>query len=117
MLIVNLIGLALIAGIIWWFWLYQAKPAASVDTRREIIVENGVYQPARLQVPAKQSVTLNFLRKDASPCAETVVFPDLQISESLPLNHSKRITLPALEKGDYAFHCQMQMYRGQLHVE
>ena len=116
MVIVNLLGMALIALIVWWFWLYQPRETALGKDDLLIVVENGIYQPAHIQLPAEMPVTLYFLRKDASPCAETVVIPDLQISETLPLNQNKRIDLPPMRPGEYAFHCQMQMYRGQLRV-
>jgi plastocyanin domain-containing protein len=35
MMIINLLGLALIGLIIWWFWLY--KPAKAVDTKSDNI--------------------------------------------------------------------------------
>ncbi|MEJ2680019.1 MAG: cupredoxin domain-containing protein [Gammaproteobacteria bacterium] len=62
-------------------------------------------------------LTIMFMRKDHSPCSETVLIPDLQISETLPLNKLKAISLPAMSPGEYAFHCQMQMYRGQITVQ
>lgn len=117
MLIVNLAGIALIALIIWWFWLYKPQEVALEDDSLVIVVENGTYQPARISLPANRAASLQFLRKDAAPCAEMLILPDLAISESLPLNKPKRITLPPLAKGEYHFHCQMQMYRGVLKVE
>ena len=118
MLLVNIAGLALIALIVWWFWLYRPPEAAALaDEALEITVENGVYQPARLRVAAHQAVALRFLRKDESPCAETVIFPDLDISTTLPLGRPTTVQLPPLAAGEYAFHCQMQMYRGVLKVE
>lgn len=57
---------------------------------------------------------LRFLRKDTSPCAATVVFSGLDISEELPLNKPKDIRLPPLAAGKHPFICQMQMYRGEL---
>ena len=117
MLIVNIAGLLLIVVIVWWFWLYKPPQAEAATNELVIVVENGVYQPSRIKLPANQAVKLQFLRKDASPCAEMLVIPELQISESLPLNKQKAIALPAMQSGDYAFHCQMQMYRGQLTVE
>lgn len=117
MIVVNLTGLALIALIVWWFWLYR-PPQATLDEAGLLIrVENGVYQPSHIKVPANQPFSLQFLRKDASPCAEMLLIPDLQLSETLPLNKTKKIQMPALQPGQYAFHCQMQMYRGQLVVE
>jgi plastocyanin domain-containing protein len=116
MLIVNLSGVAIIALIIWWFWLYRPRESTTDDAETVIIVENGTYQPARIKLAANQPAELHFLRKGASPCSEIVVLPDLEISESLPLNKPKGIHLPPLEKGEYAFHCQMQMYRGVIKV-
>ena len=117
MFLINLAGLALIALIVWWFWLY--KPAEEVLTDKDIVVkvENGVYQPSRIKVAADTPITLYFQRLDPSPCAETVLFPDLEISSSLALNEKVRIDIPALSAGIYPFHCQMQMYKGELHVE
>ena len=117
MLLINSLGIALIALIIWWFWLYHPKQTAAENGELVIVVENGIYQPAHIKLPAGQPSSLQFLRKDSSPCAETVVIPDLQISATLPLGKSQRIALPPMQPGDYPFHCQMQMYRGQLHVE
>jgi plastocyanin domain-containing protein len=117
MLIINLAGIALIALIVWWFWLYKPSDLALGDAGQVIMVENGVYSPARIKLAANRSTQLQFLRKDASPCAEMLLLPALDISESLPLNKRKAIALPPLAAGEYAFHCQMQMYRGVLKVE
>lgn len=118
MMIINLLGIALIALIVWWFWIYQPKNESFQDIQNAPIkVANGVYQPSFVTVPANQETQLTFIRTDESPCAETVVFPDLNISETLPLNQVIEIKLPALAPGNYAFHCQMQMYRGQIRVE
>lgn len=116
LLIINIIGLAVIALIVYWFWIYKPKNVQAKDTIR-IIVEDGVYQPSHISVPAATEVTLEFERKDETPCAEMVIFPELDISENLPINKTKTIKLKKLEKGSYQFHCQMQMYKGELHAE
>ena len=117
MIIVNIVGVALIALIVWWFWLYKPKvPSATLDDS-VVIVENGVYQPSRIKVPADKPTRIQFLRKDGSPCASLVQFPDFNINEELPLEKTKSIALPAMAKGEYIFHCQMKMYKGVLIVE
>jgi len=116
MIFVNIAGLLLIAGIVWWFWLYKPPEFTVGNGVIEVLVENGTYEPAHIRVPAQQPVILKFKRLDASPCAETVVFPELEISEDLPLNELKEVVLPAMNSGTYAFTCQMQMYRGELIV-
>ena len=116
MMIVNLAGFLAIGLIAWWFWFYKPATISASDGDIVIIVEAGSYSPAHLTLPANQPTTLTFLRKDASPCAEVVMIPSLDINETLPLNQTITIDLPALEPGEYPFHCQMQMYRGQLNV-
>ncbi|NND00659.1 MAG: cupredoxin domain-containing protein [Gammaproteobacteria bacterium] len=115
-LLINLAGVALIVAIVWWFWLYKPSEPVTADASNHITVENGVYQPARIQIAAGKPVTLSFLRKDASGCAEEVIFPDLDVSKSLALNEATSVELPSLENGTYPFHCQMNMYRGELIV-
>ena len=116
MLIVNITGVLLIALIVWWFWLYKMNATQLVNNDLVIVVDNGTYTPARIKLPANKSVTVEFIRKDASPCAEILLIPDLQISEILPLNKPSKIVLPAMRAGNYDFYCQMQMYRGQIIV-
>ncbi len=116
MIMVNLIGLLLIALIVWWFWLY--KPQTKFVAYNDVIVEvkDGVYSPSLIQAPANKPFKLQFRRKDQSPCAETLLFPSLGISEQLKLNDITEISLNDLTKGEYEFHCQMKMYRGVLKV-
>lgn len=117
MMIINIAGLALIALIVWWFWLYKPKEAELGENDLVITVENGTYSPSRIKVPAGKPVEIKFMRRDQSPCSETLLIPELQISDTLPLNKMKTIQLPAMSSGEYAFHCQMQMYRGQITVQ
>ena len=116
LMIVNLAGLGLIAVIVWWFRLYKSKQVAVADKALVITLENGSYSPALIKLAADTPSTLTFLRKDASPCAEVVMIPELDINQTLPVNELVKIQLPALQAGEYAFHCQMQMYRGVLNV-
>ncbi|MEW6998586.1 cupredoxin domain-containing protein [Colwelliaceae bacterium BS250] len=118
MLMINIVGLVLISLIIWWFWLYKpAEAEVASDDEIKITVHNGVYQPARIKIKAGRQTAIQFLRKDSSPCASMVLFPDIEISEELPLNIDKSVMLPPMESGEYPFHCQMQMYKGTLIVE
>jgi plastocyanin domain-containing protein len=115
MMWINLAGLMLIAFIVWWFWLYQ--PAAGVKADEgpvEIRVKDGVYQPARIEVPVGREVQLKFIREDTSPCAATVIFHGLNVSEELPVKQPKVVSLRIEEPGEYKFTCQMQMYTGTL---
>jgi plastocyanin domain-containing protein len=117
MLWINLIGVALIALIVWWFWIYQSSSVAMQEGIIEVLVKDGVYQPSKIKIPANKDATITFERKDPSSCAETLVIPDLEINASLPLNKKVSVAIPAAPPGLYAFHCQMKMYVGELIVE
>ena len=114
MIIVNGLGVILIALIVWWFWLSKAKSVKSSDSVIRIKVKDGVYQPARIEVKADKPVILEFLRKDASSCAEYVLFETLGVHERLTLNKLHTIELGKLKPGNYPFTCQMKMYSGEL---
>lgn len=114
-LVVTLGGLLAIALIVWWFWL--SSPAATRAEGHhplEIRVEGGAYQPAAITARAGQPLSLRFLRIDATPCAEKVVFAGLGISADLTLGHPVDVALPALPAGTHEFTCQMGMYRGKV---
>ena len=116
MIIINLIGISVIALIVWWFWLYKPREVSAEDGNLTITVENGIYSPSHIKLEKHMPTALTFLRKDASPCAELLLIPGLKISETLILNSPVIINLPGLSKGNYPFHCQMQMYKGEISV-
>jgi plastocyanin domain-containing protein len=114
---VNLGGLALIALIVWWFWLSGPKAVRVGDERPiDILVEDGVYTPARIEVASGKQVRLCFLRKDPSPCAEKVLFDDLSVAADLAVDKPTDVKILANEPGEHEFTCQMHMYRGKLVV-
>ncbi|GAA5443273.1 hypothetical protein Misp06_01449 [Microbulbifer sp. NBRC 101763] len=119
-ILVNLVGLLLIVGIVWWFWLgpkRKANKAMPTADKLQILVKDGVYEPDHIRLPAGRAATLHFLREDPSPCSEWVLFPDLEVSAELTLHRDTPVILPAANPGEYPFTCQMQMYRGTLILE
>ncbi|UCE88437.1 MAG: cupredoxin domain-containing protein [Pseudomonadota bacterium] len=115
--IVNVAGAALIAAIVWWFWIARPRVVKAQSDLVEIVVANGVYTPARIEAHAGTPITLRFLREDPSPCAEQVVFDTLGVSAELPLGEAREVTVTPPAAGEYDFTCQMQMYRGTLVVK
>lgn len=116
-IIINVIGLGLIAFVIAWFWLIKPKNFAANPYGAEIIVKDGVYTPANIQLLVNIPYRLTFLRQDPSPCAESVIFPSLNISKQLPLNEKVDVVVTIKNPGEYEFTCQMGMYRGKLIVK
>ncbi len=114
-LLVSVGGVVLIGLIIWWFWVASAKTTQVATSEAiDILVKDGVYTPARIQVPLNQALVLRFTREDASPCAEKVLFYELELSLELPLGQPTEVELSLEQPGEYHFHCDMQMYRGSL---
>lgn len=116
-IVINLVALLLIAGIVWWFWLYKPVAVQQVSDVVDILVDNGVYEPANIRVQAGIPLKLKFLRKDASPCAEKVIFDKLNLSVDLPVGEPVEIEIQPDQAGEIEFTCQMRMYRGKLLVE
>ena len=115
--LVNSAGALAIGLIVWWFWLSSPKSQSASSGVIDIVVDGGVYTPTRVEVVAGQPVTLRFLRKDPSPCAEKVLFDELGVSADLPIGAPMELTITPKQAGEYAFTCQMQMYRGTLVVK
>ena len=118
MIVVNIAGLALIGFIIWWFWMYRptAVVAAAPGQIIEVRVKDGVYDPALIEATAGKGISLKFIREDEAACASQVVFPELGIQKELPLGKPVVIRIVPEQTGEYAYQCQMGMYRGVLRV-
>lgn len=110
----NTIAIALIIAVIWWFFGNKIKPAISKTNK--VLVKDGIYQPAAIQIPANREVKLTFQREDEAACAATVVFDGLDLAVDLPLHKEVEITLPPQKEGEITFACQMNMYRGKIVV-
>jgi len=120
-IIINAVGLALIVGIIWYFWLWKREAvAATTGTGGLQVIDvtvKGGYQPALITVKMGRPVRLNFTRREASTCGEEVVLPDFGKRAHLPQNETVPIEITPPETGEYEFTCGMNMYRGKLIVE
>ena len=117
-LLFNSFALAVIAFIVWWFWLAKTKQVVKVTAETvEIKVADGIYNPNTIEAVVGSTVTLRFLREDETPCAEFVIFDTLNVSAKLPLHQPHILSLKLDKKGEFGFACQMGMYRGTLIVE
>lgn len=115
-MMINIIGLSLIVLIVWWFWIKKPQTFKASSNEVDIIVDNGVYTPARIEIKLGHTIDLSFLRKDPSPCAEKVIFDELDVNLDLPLNKKISLSLKPEQAGEYSFTCQMKMYVGTLIV-
>lgn len=119
--IVTLIGLGLIAFIVWFFWLKRAKGARAAATssgyQEAMILVKGGYTPNAIVVQHGRPVRLNFRREETASCSEMVLLPDFNKSARLPTGATVPIEFLPDKPGEYEFACQMGMLRGKLIVE
>ena len=117
-LLVNIAGGLLIVLIVYWFWIATPRKVVATQARPiEILVKDGVYNPAHIQVKQGDKIRLRFIREDPSPCAAKVIFNSLGKTLELPVNEIADIELQLDEAGEIDFTCEMQMYRGKLVVK
>ncbi|MDH3601963.1 MAG: cupredoxin domain-containing protein, partial [Candidatus Tectomicrobia bacterium] len=86
--IVTLVGLALVAGIVWFFWLKKVRGTraamASSGYQEAMILVKGGYTPDVIVVQHGKPVRLNFRREETAACSEMVLLPDFDKSARLP---------------------------------
>lgn len=119
-LIVNAAGAALIAWIVWYFFLSRRPDegrASGNAGRQEIhVTVKGGYIPERIGARPGVPLRIHFRREETSPCSEEIVFPDFGIRRSLPAFETTVVDLPASAEGTYGFACGMDMMHGSLVV-
>ena len=111
-LFVNLLGLALIALIVWYFWLYKREgvQVAEVAGVQEVkITVKGGYTPDVIVVKKDKPVRLHFNRQESAMCSEMVVFDKINQSAKLPEGETVSIEFTPTESGEIPFQCQMGM--------
>ena len=120
LLFVNLAGLALIALVVWYFWLFRregVQVAMVAGIQEATIKVKGGYDPDVIVVKKGKPVRLNFLRQESSMCSEMVIFDKLQKSAKLPEGETVAIEFTPQQSGEIPFQCQMGMLRGKVIVE
>ena len=120
-LVVTVLGFALIAFIVWFFWMKKSRGtrAAVTSTGRQeaMILVKGGYTPDVVIVQHGKPVRLNFRREETATCSEMVLFPDFERSAQLPTGGTVAVEFVPQDPGEYEFACQMGMLRGKLIVE
>lgn len=115
------LGLALIAFIVWFFWLKRSTGVRAAVTsggyQEVMILVKGGYTPDAIIVQHGKPVRLNFRREETASCSDKVVFADFQKTADLPTGQLVSVELLPKEPGEYAFSCPMGMFRGKLLVE
>ncbi len=120
-IIVNIVGLALIILIAWFFWYPKKEGLRAAFTPQgwqeaQVTVKGG-YTPDVIVVKAGKPVRLYFNRLESASCSEMVVFGDFNKSAKLPEGETVAVEFTPKKPGEYEFTCQMGMLRGKLIAE
>lgn len=114
-------GIALIAGVIWYFFLAEqsaASATAGTGGRQDVTIRvHGGYEPATIRVKAGVPVRLHFDRQETSSCSEEIVFPDFNVRRFLPAFQETVVEVTPPTPGTYEFTCGMSMLHGRLVAE
>ncbi len=115
-IIVNLIGVAAIGLIAWYFWFSKSEGAAALESgdgvQEALVVVDGGYSPDTIRVEAGRPVRLTFHRQESNPCSEKVILDAFGLSADLPEGRPTPLEFTPTEPGTYEFACQMGMIRG-----
>ena len=118
---VTLGGLALIAGIVWFFWLKRsegvAATLASSGYQEATVLVKGGYTPATIRVAKGTPVRLTFRREETAACSAQVVLDAFGKHADLPEGKLVPVDFMPREPGRYPFTCGMGMLRGTVIVE
>ena len=114
-------GIALVAFIVWFFWLKRTTGFRATETsggyQEAMILVKGGYTPDTIVVRHGRPVRLNFRREETASCSDKVIFVDFNKSAELPTGQTVAVELIPKEPGEYGFACPMGMFRGRLIAE
>lgn len=117
---VNLIGLVIIAWVVWYFWLYRKEGvqlAVTAGVQEVVIRVKGGYDPDVIIVKRGMPVRLHFNRQESAMCSEMVIFDQIDRSAKLPEGETVTIEFTPEKRGEISFQCQMGMLRGKVLVK
>jgi len=120
-MVVDVLGVALSAFIVWFFWLVKAKGVRATGTsggyQEQMVLVKGGYTPDVIVVEVGKPVRLNFVRQESASCSEMVLLPAFGKSAKLPEGATVPVEFLPKERGEFEFACQMGMFRGKVIVE
>lgn len=120
-IIVLIVTIALIVGIIWWFFGKHTESSAKAQVNNQQqtanIVVHGGYSPERVVLKKGVPATVNFEMKDGTACLSHVVFDKLGVDKDLTKQKVTSINIPTDKAGEYNFACGMDMFHGKVVVK
>lgn len=118
--LVNALGVAAVAAIVWYFWLSRGRGVRADVTsgvQSVLVVVKGGYTPDTVVLERGRPARLVFRREESALCSERVVLPAFDKSAVLPEGDEVPVEFMPTKRGEYPFTCQMGMLRGRILVE
>lgn len=119
--LILIIGLALIAGILWWFFGKHSASTADASVKNDhqnaTVVVKGGYTPQTLVLKKGVPATVNFDLKDSTACLSHVVFDKLGVDKDLSKQPITSIDIPTDKAGEFDYACGMNMFHGKVVVK
>ncbi|MBI4308641.1 MAG: heavy metal translocating P-type ATPase [Chloroflexi bacterium] len=116
---VTLGSLPVVAALVYFFFGPKKARAAEVKggAQEVRITVKGGYSPDIISVRQGMPLRLVIDRQEASDCTSRIVFPDFQVSKSLPAYGTTTLEFTPDRSGSFGFACGMNMLHGTLIVE
>lgn len=119
-IVVVIMGLVLIALVLWYFFGEREAVSAQVNESgvQEIkVTVKGGYSPDVIVVRQGKPVRLQLYRDETASCSEQVIFGDFGIAKDLPAFKTTPVEFLPDKTGEFNFACGMNMMRGKGIVE
>jgi len=94
----------------------QGEGAAATDGAHAVTVTDKGFSPTSLTLQRGEKGDIVFTRTSDETCATEVIFPELNVKESLPLKKPVTIKVPTENSRTFSFTCGMGMYKSQVVV-
>ena len=117
--ILVVVGAVAIAGFLAWFFFGSRTARETTQEgglQEATVVVQGGYSPAVIQARKGVPLRIHFDRREGSDCTSRVIFPDFNVSKSLPAMATATVELLPDKAGEFDFSCQMGMVHGKLVV-
>src|SRR5215475_14477114 len=118
-LAVVIAAVAALAGLGWFFFAPRRARTAELSggLQRIDVTVRGGYSPDVIRARRGVPLEVLFDRQESGDCTSRVVFPDFQVSASLPAFEQTAVRLAPASAGTFGFACGMNMVHGTLVVE